>query len=225
MTRTGRNLVLGISSAVMLSACAASGPIYSTFRSEAGALNASDGFGLSTSTNMDIMTRRVDYTVDLSTKFNDDVPTTVYFDFNSSTLDSAARTVLRRQADWISQFPEIQFKVYGHTDRVGLSRFNRSLGQRRAQAVVDYLIANGVDKSRLQAVVSEGESNPAVDARERERLNRRAITEVSGFVSGSEQLMDGNYAAIVYRDYVESGIVTSTMETVAETVTATAGDQ
>lgn len=225
MTSYAKNIALGVSSAVLLSACAASGPIYSTFRSEAGALKSGDSFGQATATNTEIMTQKVDYTVDLSTKFNDDVPTTVYFDFNSSELDGAARAILRKQADWISQFPEIKFKVYGHTDRVGLSRFNRALGKRRAQAVVDYLIANGVDKSRLQAVVSEGEANPSVDARDRERLNRRAITEVSGFVAGSDGQLDGLYAAIVYRDYVESGVVASTLGTVADRVTATAGTQ
>ncbi len=184
-----------------------------------------DSFGEATLANEEIMTRQVDYTVDLSVKFNEDVPTTVYFDFNSTELDSAARVILRQQADWISQFPEIKFTVYGHTDRVGLSRYNRGLGQRRAQAVVDFLIANGVDKSRLKAVVSEGEINPAVDVTDRERLNRRAITEVSGFVAGAGDQLDGLYAAIVYRDYVESGAVSSTLETVADTVTATAGSQ
>jgi len=225
MKSAAKTIALGISTIALLSACAASGPIYSTFSNEAGALKANDSFGLATSTNTEIMTRRVDYTIDLSVKFAQDVPTTVYFDFNSSQLDNASRTVLRKQADWINQFPEIKFKVYGHTDRVGLNAFNRSLGQRRAQAVVDYLITSGVDKSRLQAVVSEGESNPAVDARDRERLNRRAITEVSGFAAGSEPQLDGLYAAIIYRDYVESGIVPETLETVAGTVTATAGTQ
>lgn len=225
MTRTAKNVALGISGALLLSACASSGPIYSTFRSEAGALKQGDSFGEATLANEEIMTRQVDYTVDLSVKFNEDVPTTVYFDFNSTELDSAARVILRQQADWISQFPEIKFTVYGHTDRVGLSRYNRGLGQRRAQAVVDFLIANGVDKSRLKAVVSEGEINPAVDVTDRERLNRRAITEVSGFVAGAGDQLDGLYAAIVYRDYVESGAVSSTLETVADTVTATAGSQ
>lgn len=213
---TGNKVILSISAAAFLSACAAGGPIYSSFSSEAGALSDKEGFGSSIAANTEIMTRKADYTIDLSKKFNEDVPTTVYFDFNSAELDSAARTVLRHQADWIKQFPEIKFTVYGHTDRVGLSKVNRVIGQKRAQAVVDYLISNGVEKSRLKAVVSEGESQTAVDSRDRERLNRRAITEVSGFVAGHPSVMDGNYALVVYRDYVASATIDATLSTLKE---------
>lgn len=212
----GKKVLLSISCAAFLSACAAGGPIYNSFSSEAGALSAKEGFGNSIAANTEIMTRKADYTIDLSKKFNEDVPTTVYFAFNSAELDSAARAALRVQADWISQFPEIKFTVYGHTDRVGLSKINRAIGQKRAQAVVDYLISHGVDKSRLKAVISEGESNPAIDSRERERLNRRAITDVSGFVAGHPSVTDSNYALVVYRDYVASGSIDATLSTLKE---------
>lgn len=220
----GKKVILSISGAAFLSACAAGGPIYSSFRSEAGALSDKEAFGSSIAANTEIMTRKAEYSIDLSKKFNEDVQTTVYFDFNSAELDSAARTALRVQADWIKQFPEIKFTVYGHTDRVGLSKFNRALGKRRAQAVVDYLIANGVDKSRLKAVVSEGEENPAIDARDRERLNRRAITEVAGFVAGHPAVLDGTYAMIVYRDYIESATIDHTLSTLQDTDTTVAAE-
>lgn len=217
-------VILTLSSCLFLGACASGGPIYSTFTSEAGALNQNEQFGLATASNFDIMTRKVDYTVDLSRKFERDVPTTVNFDFNSAELDPSARQILRRQADWISQFPEIRFKVVGHADRVGLNRVNVAIGQKRADAVVDYLVANGVERARLEAVVSKGESEPVVETTDRERLNRRAVTTVSGFVQGSPQETDGLYIEAVYRQYIESSVVETTLTTDTGEVTATAGE-
>ena len=79
---------------------------------------------------------------------------------------------MSRQADWIRQFPEIRFKVYGHTDLVGSDAYNRNLGLRRAQAAVAYLVSQGVSRSRLEATVSLGETQPIVATQEMERRNR-----------------------------------------------------
>ena len=128
----------------------------------------------------------------------------VTFAFNSARLDNGARATLREQANWIRQFPEVRFRVYGHTDLVGSSAYNKRLGLARANAAVRYLIAQGISRSRLEAVVSYGETNPAVPTSGRERLNRRAVTQVSGFVQRHPTVMDGKYAQIIYRDYVLS---------------------
>ena len=61
--------------------------------------------------------------------------------------------MLRQQADWIRQFPEVRFKVYGHTDAVGTADYNYGLGQRRANAVVRYLTSQGISRDRLEAAV------------------------------------------------------------------------
>ena len=63
-----------------------------------------------------------------------EVPSTITFAFNSSQLTEAARVTLRQQADWIRQFPEVRFRVYGHTDLVGSDAYNKSLGLRRARS-------------------------------------------------------------------------------------------
>ncbi|KAG1715325.1 hypothetical protein GQR58_000291 [Nymphon striatum] len=63
------------------------------------------------------------------------------------------------------------------------------------------LVARG-----LEAVVSFGESQPLIVTQGRERRNRRTVTEVSGFVTSHPTVMDGNYAKIVYRDYVRSAV-------------------
>ncbi|MDO8944035.1 MAG: aldehyde dehydrogenase family protein, partial [Desulfobacterales bacterium] len=89
-------------------------------------------------------------------------PNNFPFAFNSAALDGNAQAALRRQADFIRQFPELRFRVYGHTDLVGSNAYNKSLGMRRARAVVGYLSTLGISRSRLEAVVSYGETQPLV---------------------------------------------------------------
>ena len=161
-------------------------------------------FGNATMTNTLVMTGQQGYVHDLSARFAAEVPSMVTFAFNSSVLDAAAQGILRRQADWIRQFPEIRFRVYGHTDLVGSSAYNKSLGLRRAQAVVAYLSTLGISRARLEAVVSYGETQPLIVTEGRERRNRRTVTEVSGFVAGHPSLLDGKYAQVIYREYVRS---------------------
>jgi hypothetical protein len=73
-------------------------------------------------------------------------------------LDEQARAILREQAAFIRHFPEVRFTVYGHTDLVGSDAYNHRLGLRRARAAMHYIISQGVDRSRLQAMVSRGET-------------------------------------------------------------------
>jgi peptidoglycan-associated lipoprotein len=142
--------------------------------------------------------------MDLSKKFEKDVPSMINFAFNSSKLDAEAKTILKRQADWIKQFPEIKFRVYGHTDLVGSNAANKRLGLRRANRAVSYLVSQGVEADRLEAVVSYGETQPLIVTEGRERRNRRTVTEVMGFaVNFVGDDLDGKYAYLIYRAYVE----------------------
>ncbi|WP_243613913.1 OmpA family protein [Shimia aestuarii] len=162
-------------------------------------------FGFATANNSGIQTGEKSYTIDLARRFSNEVTSTVNFAFNSAQLDGQARTVLRQQADWIRQFPEVRFRVYGHTDAVGSTSYNHALGKRRARAVVAYLASLGIGRDRLEALVSRGETQPLIVTEGRERRNRRTVTEVSGFVERHPSVLDGKYAEIVYRDYVASG--------------------
>ena len=181
-----------------------------SFFSEAGsALDAGD-FGEATMNNRLVQTGAQDYTINLARRFAADVNSTVNFEFNSTALDADARSTLMKQADWIRQFPEVRFKVYGHTDLVGSQAYNRSLGLRRAQAVVAFLASQGIDRSRLEAVVSFGETQPLVVTDGRERRNRRTVTEVTGFVESDPMVLNGKYAEIIFRDYVNSAAQAST---------------
>lgn len=193
-----------------LSACAPTNDmVYSQFNREAGATMSSHVFGASTQNNLLVQTGQRQYAYDLANRFASEVVTTVNFAFNSDQLDEGARDILREQANWIRQFPEVRFKVYGHTDAVGSNTFNKALGLRRARAVVNYLSTQGIDKSRLEAVVSFGESQPLIVSQGRERRNRRTVTDVSGFIEGNPLVLDGKYAQIVYRDYVQSAAARS----------------
>lgn len=188
----------------LAAACTSSDPVYTQFYREAGSLVDTGGFGNATLNNRLVMTGEQQYTFDLANRFASEVSSTVTFPFNSAQLDADAQATLTRQAHWIRQFPEIRFKVYGHTDAVGSSRYNRSLGLRRAQAAVSFLTRNGISRNRLEAVVSFGETQPLIVTQGRERRNRRTVTEVSGFVKRHPTVLDGKYAQIIYRDYVRS---------------------
>ena len=173
---------------------------------EAGSVVDSGTFGSATANNVGIQNGDRSYALSLANRFAEEVPDMVNFDFDSATLDPQARAILDLQADWIKQFPEVRFKVYGHTDAVGSSAYNKQLGLRRARAVVSYLATQGIERSRLEAVVSLGKTQPLVVTQGRERQNRRTVTEVTGFVERHPTVMDGKYAQIIYRDYVASAV-------------------
>ena len=199
MTLKIKTLLIG-ASALALAACSDS----SSFDSEAGAFIDEGGFGNPTMNNTQIQNGDVTFLANLNQRFSSEVPTMVTFPFDESTLDADARAILNEQANWIRQFPEIQFSVYGHTDLVGSAAYNEALGRRRANAVVNYLVSQGVSRSRLRALVSFGETRPVIETTDRERRNRRTVTEVSGMVANAPMVLNGKYAQIIFRDYVAS---------------------
>jgi len=204
---------------LVLSACAGG---TQRFYAEAGSEYDTGGFGDATMNNTLVMSGERDYMISLTKKFAADVQNTVNFAFDSAVLDESAKAVLRTQADWIRQFPEIRFRVYGHTDLVGSNSYNKSLGMRRAQAVVAYLSSQGISRSRLEAVVSYGETQPLVFTQEPNEQNRRTVTEVSGFVGkGKPSELHGKYAEIIFREYVGSAI--PAQETVQPKVSGSGG--
>jgi outer membrane protein OmpA-like peptidoglycan-associated protein len=164
------------------------------------------GFGNPTMNNYLVATGQIDPVQALGERFAREVPSTITFPFNSAELTPEARAVLDRQANFIRQFPEVRFRVYGHTDLVGSGGFNRALGQRRAEAVVAYFASRGLSRTRLEALVSFGETRPVIATPGPEQANRRTVTEVSGFVKRHPNILDGKYAEVIYRSYIESAI-------------------
>ena len=205
-------LITTAMAAALLAGCSSSDPSFSSINTEAGARADTGSFGNATMNNTIVQSgRQSEYTIGLARRFASEVDSTVTFDFNSSELDENTRATLRQQADWIRQFPEVGFTVYGHTDLVGSDAYNRSLGLARAQAVVEFLTTQGIDRDRLVAVTSFGETQPLVVTEGRERRNRRTVTEVSGFVGGDPMLLNGKYAHVIFREYVASAVSPSTV--------------
>lgn len=195
-----RPLGLGL----LLAAAVAVSGCDSDFLREAGAEVDEGGFGNPNMNNTLLMTGAASATSALAERFAREVPTTITFAFNSSALTPEAQATLRRQADWIRQFPEIRFRVYGHTDLVGSNSYNKALGLRRARATVAYLGSQGISTARLEAVASFGKTQPVVQTTGPEERNRRTVTEVTGFVTGRNAPLNGKYAAVIFREYVDS---------------------
>ena len=103
------------------------------------------------------------------------VRSTVYFAFDSSALDDQSRAILDEQVNFLSSMPAARVLVAGHTDKRGSREYNMALGERRAQAVKDYLAARGVTGDRVETI-SYGEEYPAAvgDTEQDYAQNRRA---------------------------------------------------
>jgi outer membrane protein OmpA-like peptidoglycan-associated protein len=191
---------------------------------EAGSNVNTGDFGNSTMNNVAVQSGDQSYMIALGQRFAQEVPNTVNFAFNSAQLDANAMAILNQQANWIRQFPEVRFRVYGHTDLVGSAAYNQRLGKRRAEAVVAYLATQGISRSRLEALVSFGKTRPLVQTTAPELLNRRTVTEVSGFVQNHPTVMNGKYAAIVWREYVASAVPPHPQNEVIQTQVAPSGE-
>ena len=100
---------------------------------------------------------------------------TVYFDFDSYNIRSDARPVLRSNAEIIKDRNWRSVTIEGHCDERGSEEYNLALGERRANAVKQYLVDLGVPSSRLRTV-SFGEAKPAVRGHDESawRYNRRS---------------------------------------------------
>lgn len=193
------NKIIGLTAIVALGGCLET----------AGTVPNQTSFANATEQNFLVQTGQggsAAYLQHLSQRFRDEVPTMINFDFNSITLDGEAQRILRLQAQWIIATETVKFRVYGHTDKVGGNAFNQRLGLRRARAAVNFLVAQGVPRNRLEAYSSLGETQPVVNTEDRERLNRRTVTDVFGFAPNVIPAdFDGKRAVIVYGNYLSSG--------------------
>jgi outer membrane protein OmpA-like peptidoglycan-associated protein len=203
-------ITLAATSLLALSACSDS-PVFASWTQEAGGYLDNGTFGNATMNNTLIQNGELSYAISMNERFAAEVDTTVNFEFNSAILDGPARETIKRQAEYIAQFPEVRFRVFGHTDLVGSNASNKALGMRRARAVVNEMVRHGISKSRVEAVISEGETQPLVATQAPERRNRRTVTEVSGFVQNAPLIMDSRYADIIHREYIESATAPSAL--------------
>ncbi len=103
----------------------------------------------------------------------------IFFDTDRSSLNPQATATLDHQAAWLQQYPQVSVWVAGNADERGTEEYNLALGQRRANADRDYLVAHGIDRSRIETI-SYGKTRPIDPASTPQAWaqNRNAITSV-----------------------------------------------
>ena len=101
----------------------------------------------------------------------------IHFEFDRHSLTPEATEILRRQAAWLQQFPRVNIIIEGHADNRGTRQYNLALGERRANAAMRFLIAQGVPASRI-TTVSYGKDRPIRlgNTEEDHAMNRRGVT-------------------------------------------------
>ncbi|MBU3030058.1 peptidoglycan-associated lipoprotein Pal [Paracoccus marinaquae] len=118
--------------------------------------------------------------------FDTQIGNTVLFPAGQTTLTAEARAILARQAGWLGQHPNFSAVVQGHAEETGTREYNLALGARRASAVQEYLIAQGVAAPRIRTL-SFGKERPAETCSDEAcyAQNRRVVTVVSDSGAGS----------------------------------------
>jgi len=106
----------------------------------------------------------------------------VFFAFNKSNLSPDATATLARQAAWLNKYPSINVLVAGNADERGTETYNLALGNKRATAARDHLVAQGIAATRIKTV-SYGKDCPVASGNDdvSYQQNRNAITSVQGF--------------------------------------------
>jgi peptidoglycan-associated lipoprotein len=112
--------------------------------------------------------------------FEGNISNTVYFETDSYALTSEAQAGLQKQAAWLTRYPVRTFTIEGHADERGTREYNLGLGERRANAIGNYFVALGIDKSRI-SVISFGKERPLCSEATEEcwSQNRRGVTSIN----------------------------------------------
>ena len=108
--------------------------------------------------------------------FKTNVGDRVFFGTDRYDLTAEAQAELQKQATWLKSYPQYRFVIEGHCDERGTREYNLALGERRATAVRNYLVALGIDTNRMQTI-SYGKERPAVLGSDESAWaqNRRAV--------------------------------------------------
>jgi len=104
----------------------------------------------------------------------------IFFAFDRADISAEAQQILQRQAEWLRRYPNVSVTIEGHCDERGTREYNLALGERRAQAARNVLVALGIPASRL-STISYGKERPAVPGSSEEAYaqNRRGVTSVN----------------------------------------------
>jgi OOP family OmpA-OmpF porin len=145
--------------------------LYVLTASSEGYLNATDSISVDsdevTPVTKDLYLQKIE--VGLTVKLKN-----IYFDFNKTTLKPESFVELDKVYEFLRSNPKVEVEIGGHTDSNGSDQYNANLSQGRSQSVVDYLVTQGIESSRLSAH-GYGESKPVDtnDTKEGQANNRR----------------------------------------------------
>ena len=133
--------------------------------SEEGTITETDGSGIVSGSQEDLIVN---------------VGDRVFFGYDSSDLDSDALELLQDQVAWLKQNSDVSVTIEGHCDERGTREYNLALGEKRAQAVKNYLIGLGINPDRV-STISYGKERPAVVGSNDGAWaqNRRSVTIVN----------------------------------------------
>ena len=111
--------------------------------------------------------------------FRVNVGDTVHFEFDQYNVQEGDKTILGRQAAWLAKYPAVRVTVEGHADERGTREYNLALGARRANAVKEYLVSQGVSTARVETV-SYGKERPICTQSDEAcwAQNRRGVTSL-----------------------------------------------
>jgi peptidoglycan-associated lipoprotein len=174
---------LGIAAAVLLlAACSSDGEDASLATSDGGYNSSANGASTAYGNGSDVSSSSLQGGVqpgsqeDLAVNVGD----RVLFGFDQYNVSSEGQQILARQAEWLRRYPSITVTIEGHSDERGTREYNLALGDRRANAAKNFLVAAGISANRI-ATVSFGKERPAaVGSNESSwAQNRRAVTTIN----------------------------------------------
>ena len=103
----------------------------------------------------------------------------VLFEYDSSDLTPEARRTLERQAAWLKRYSNVSVTVEGHCDERGTREYNLALGERRATAVSNFLVALGINSARIMTISYGKEKPVALGSNDTAwSQNRRGVTRL-----------------------------------------------
>jgi peptidoglycan-associated lipoprotein len=113
--------------------------------------------------------------------FKVNVGDTVHFALNQYNIEENDKGTLSKQAAWLTRYPSVRLTVEGHADERGTREYNLALGARRANAVKEFLVAQGVAAGRLETV-SYGKERPICTESNEDcwSQNRRGVSVITG---------------------------------------------
>ena len=104
----------------------------------------------------------------------------VFFAYDQADISSEGQQTLQRQSEWLRRYPNVSVTIEGHCDERGTREYNLALGERRAQAVKNVLVAHGIPAARV-STISYGKERPEIPHSDDSSYaqNRRGVTTVN----------------------------------------------